>query len=434
MDWTAALLTESPDPAHGIKASFQARFVLASLLYRNRESFDGNLSDIAEKIGLKESFFRRGVEELIQLAWLDVDLKIQDGLGRPVRRYKISARAQGSVGKVVSLASWQVPAAEALLFPRGKQVVEHYLPLRADIVLAVLILSANQSGFVCDLSQSAIADRSGVAVSGLNRYCKQLVEMSKLFQFPGGAGRKINGVGWLVTSVYQINFLMLIPTLPKNSLKYHNIVNDNIISGFPLNRGLLSTWPSIISNSIPQDKESDLFLKNTHNFLVRAIPSDLNNNLIARLLSATSYLISSKKFRAELISIIGSNREEDELQHRKAMMKAGKFQFSNAVEADMMNEIIKNKAIGVQFRLNVENHSYKELIGNYRKASDQGEVHDPLMLISLRLCILALRLAVYFYEIDRVVCNDVNDIQDFLYSIVWLPKQNGLFYSLIDLK
>jgi hypothetical protein len=301
-------------------------------------------------------------------------------------------------------------------------MVEHYLPLRADIVLAVLILSANQSGFVCNLSRKEVADRSGVAVSGLNRYCKKLVKMAKLLQFPGGAGRKINGAGWLVTSVYQINFSMLAPTLPKNSLKYHNMDNDDVISYFPLNGGLLSAWPSIISDSIPQDKESDLFLKNTHKLLIHAIPSVLNNNLIARLLSATSHLISCKEFRTELVSIIGSNREGDELQ------------LSKAVEVNMMNNIIQNKAIGLQFGLEIGNHTYEELIENYKKKSEKNEVHDPLMLISLRLCILSLRLAVYFYKVDKRVRNDVNEVQDLLYAIAWLPKHRGLYYSLIDLE
>lgn len=424
MDWIAALLTESPDQSYGLKASFQARFVVASLLYRNREAFAGNLNGIAKEVGLKASFFRRGVEELIQLGWLEIEHDIQSRFGPSGRIYRISEKFQKAGCRTVGLADWQIQTAEVLLFTGGKQVVgettEPSLPSRVDTVLAVLILSASQSGFVCDLSKSEVADRSGVALSGLSRYCKQLEKMGRLVQFPGGAGKKINGTGWLVKTVYQINFLMIAQILPNKHLRKPRLVHDDVLSHFPLRGGLLSVWPSIISDSVPQGDEAELFLENTQPLLFTAIPSVINKNLLARLLSATSYLISCKEFRAELIGMNASGRNPS------------RFQLSRAIEIKMMNKLLQNKAVGGQFGLGLENHTYEDLIEGSNNLSDQGAEYGPLLLITLRLCIFSLRLAAYLYKTDEFVSEDVHCVQGFLYAITWLPKSKSLLYSLIE--
>jgi hypothetical protein len=215
MRWVNALLIESPPKEHGVIASYQARVVLAKLLFHDKSTFSGNLNYTASDVGLKPLFFRKGVEGLIALDWLTEEFNNSDSLGPPSKSFRISRYFQGITTPKSNVGSWQLQIVEALLFPEGRGLKTGGGALssltKIDLVLAVLILSSNQSGFICNLSRPEIADRSGVAENGLKRYLNELQDKKRLLQFPGVTGKAIFGTGLQVKSVYQVNLRLYWP-------------------------------------------------------------------------------------------------------------------------------------------------------------------------------------------------------------------------------
>lgn len=420
MPWVNALLIESPPKDHGIIASYQARIVLAKLLFHERSAFSGNLNYTASDVGLKPLFFRKGVEGLIALDWLTEESNNSASLGPPSKSFRISPHFQSITTPKSNVGSWQLQIVETLLFPEGRGLKTGGGALssltKIDLVLAVLILSSNQSGFVCNLSMPEVADRSGVAENGLKRYLNELQAKKKLLQFPGVTGNKIYGSGPRAKSVYQLNLRALLaessfsvsPRLPKN---------DDIISNSFLYPRLFKRWNCLIGRAIPQDKAAIALMSKMENSLSKDDSGVLSSNLILRLLSGASYLMSCKDYRSVFAGI-----------------KNSEFDLNAGDEVKMIRSLLQNESIGLQLGLGGNNYTYEELIESSKDLGVQSAECDVLALFSLCLCILSIRLVVLFCLTDEQFRKDVSCEQNFIYAIHWWAESHDLASYMIKSK
>lgn len=412
MHWSYALLIESPTQDCGVKASYQARLVLASLFYHEKVSFSGNLNQVALEVGLTPTFFRVGVKDLIDLDWLTGEPNNSMKLGPPSQSFRISKNLQSITTPKPNVENWQLQIVETLLFPKGERLKNR----RVDVVLAVLILSSNEAGFVCNLSKTEIADRSGVATSGLKRYLSELQVKKKLIQFPGATGNKIYGSGLRVKTVYQIDLraisagtsLNLCPRPPKN---------DDILLNNLLYPRLFKRWPKLRGSAIPLDEAAIVLMSKMENSLSKDDSGVLSSNLILRLLSGASYLMSCKEYRSVFADI-----------------KNSEIGLDAEWELKMIRSLLQHKSIGLQLGIGSNNYTYEELIEASKGLEDQNEECDVLALFSLCLCILTIRLVVLICLTDEQFLKDASCEQEFGYVIHWLDYKRELACYMIKQK
>jgi len=445
MHWSYALLIESPTQDCGVKASYQARLVLASLFYHEKFSFSGNLNQVALEVGLTSSFFRIGVKDLIDLDWLTGEPNDSINLGPPSKSFRISKNLQSITTPKPNVESWQLQIVETLLFPKGGRLKNR----RVDVVLAVLILSSNEAGFVCNLSQAEIADRCGIAKGGVKRFLSQLQDVGSIVQFPGGGGKKIAGSGWLVSTVYQIRLNKLRELIGLN-IGQSMLLNNDYFENFYREAGLFKVWPTFIKDAVPQSTEYKLFMEVFTSQLKGGFSEAITTNLISRLLSAASYLLSNKNYQSVF------KRLRDKAKSPPTLKEQG----------SMVGSLLQNKSTGIQLGLDDRDYNYQELIDDFQSVLEKKRViekakakraedvlkeevpleklpkYDPLPLISLCLSFLAIRFVTSFYSQNYVLLEErevekeqeQEQEQEGICILHWLPDSDGIHYVFIKSK
>jgi hypothetical protein len=142
----------------------------------------------------------------------------------------------------------------------------------------------------------------------------------------------------------------------------------------------------------------------------------LSSNLILRLLSGASYLMSCKDYRSVFSGI--KNSELD--------LNAGD-------EVKMIRSLLQHESIGLQLA-GSNNYTYEELIEASKNLGDQNAECNVLALFSLCLCILSIRLVVLFCLTDEQFRKDVSCEQNFIYAIHWWAESHDLASYMIKSK
>lgn len=380
--WYLAFLEGSPDRKSGIVAGARARVVLAALLRSGWDEFELGLDKVAKEVGLAKTYFRKGVDDLVELEWLKKVPSVRGGQGS---RYSVADVFRGEGSKKV--APWQESVAAKSLW--GAEDTK--APGHESILLAVLALSSNEYGFVSTLSHSAIADHSGMETSTLIVMLKRLREKKLIEVFKGGSGKKIQGKGWTLTSVYQIN--------PDGVLKSGckiALITDHAYRQY-VSVGNLYEWLRITSPFIQPylEKDKQALLLSVRDVLPRVLPLQLIDNLYARSMIAASYLINSNRFRSGVKELIQGLKKCDE--DTTVSMEL----VSIECIASAFNELVQLNMFGIDLRANEPSSTYDDFVKQVKSAIEVKDSGEPLSLLAFVVYSVAVYLAV-----DRCIAID----------------------------
>lgn len=398
MNWTKPFITPSSTEDSDDFLSFREKFVMAKIIYFKRYEFSGNLNYVAKELEFKPSFFRKAVQKLIKFGWLEETPSLKEGRGRPSKDYRVIL-AFYEVDVVCS--DLQALYVEHILFKgmklegdsslsEGKKKAT-LLPGKNETVLVVLILSANHTGFVEGLTNPKLSNLSGIAVTSLRANIKYLEKENLVTYWPGGTSRKINGFGWRVSSVYQINIIELISFLFDKQVTMQEpiLIKDNAREIF-LRSGCIPGPSLTIYNKL----RVIITIKEL---------SPVINNCYARVLAAVNYLISCEDVRSDLNVLEG-----------KVM--------SEALEDKMLDILVKNQVLGDTSFKSVRITSYDQLYRLVSQSLDDGSPLESDIVMYLSLCLGAIRRlrSLWLYELAGWKGKDCKEV-----FIVTVGFKNG---------
>jgi hypothetical protein len=428
--WFDLFLIPSIDRHSCRLLSFRARYSMAKMLFNNQTDFAGNLDDVAVGLGLKPSFFRRAVSELVKLNWLQVQSVKANGRGRPSKAYVCSARLVESGGVHSRPFKWQIQLAEILLFGEQEIFEENIeeedsnnssnnkpvslIPERWRVVLAALVLSSNQSGFVCGLPKAELASRTGIVIDSLSAYFKHLRDAKCIFHYPGGVSEKVVGAGRRVKSAYQINIPRLFEFLPNIDSRVVSLdVYEDPTKDLIFDAGLVTGWAKDIREASPQNAALKNVYSDLESKLTLEVSRTLKDKIYIRVLAAVSDLLSCQDIRVDLKRL-----DEDFYKSR--------------LEKKMITRLVTSGVVGITHFNNHKIDSYEALI---RMATEVGEIepitdNDELMLIIS--CITSMRLVLSFYS-NYLGIWEALDYEEPFSCVIYSPFNNGeLVYYILD--
>ena len=342
-------------------------------------------------MGLAKTYFRKGVDDLVELEWLK---KLPSVCGGQGSRYLVADVFLGEGPKKV--APWQESVAAKALW--GAEDTK--APGHESILLAVLALSSNEYGFVSNLSHSAIADRSGMKTSTLIVMLKRLRDKKLIEVFKGGSGKKIQGAGWKLTSVYQINLLSVLESGCRSAL-----VSDDVYVN-SVRKGILRDWLAspYMRCYLAEDKQS-LLLK-VRGSLPPALPLQFTDNLYLRSMSAASYLINNNRFRSWVRELMQDLKKRD--QDVSGLMKLASLE----LKTDAFNELIRLNMSGINLKANESFSTWDDFVNQVKRSTEVRDSSEPLLLLAFVVYSTAVYLAVdRFIAINNSVSGG-KDISD----------------------